>query len=71
MRFICNNVFYYSIIFVLMDRKIYDVEYILNKDKILLIGCVILMFILIERERGEREKDRVFFILMCCILEKV
>lgn len=57
MRFICNNVFYYSIIFVLMDRKIYDVEYILNKDKILLIGCVILMFILIERkrERGERE----------------
>lgn len=55
MRFICNNVFYYSIIFVLMDRKIYDVEYILNKDKILLIGCVILMFILIEREREERE----------------
>lgn len=38
-----------------MDRKIYDVEYILNKDKILLIGCVILMFILIEREREERE----------------
>lgn len=57
MRFICNNVFYYSIICVLMDRKIYDVEYILNKDKILLIGCVILIFILIERkrERGERE----------------
>lgn len=56
MRFICNNVFYYSIIFVLMDRKIYDVEYILNKDKILLIGCVILMFILIERKRERRER---------------
>lgn len=38
-----------------MDRKIYDVEYILNKDKISLTGCVTLMFISIERERGERE----------------
>lgn len=40
---------------VLMDRKIYDVEYILNKDKISLTGCVTLMFISTEREREERE----------------
>lgn len=55
MRFTCNNASYHSIIFVLMDRKIYDVEYILNKDKISLTGCVTLMFISIEREREERE----------------
>lgn len=57
MRFTCNNASYHSIICVLMDRKIYDVEYILNKDKISLTGCVTLIFISIERkrERGERE----------------
>lgn len=41
---------------VLMDRKIYDVEYILNKDKISLTGCVTLMFISIERKRERRER---------------
>lgn len=38
-----------------MDRKIYDVEYILNKDKISFTGYVTLMFISTEKEREERE----------------